>query len=114
MHYFAGKHCASSKAKKSKGKATDPGEGTSSYKIPWKMSQPAEESDDDIIGQEIAKPASISAKFCDTACYQIRSMIKTDQLLPREMSALRPNLEKLILYSASEATWAKHCSAWNL
>ena len=111
---FAGKHCASSKAKKFKGKAADPGEGTSSYKIPRKTSQPAEESDDDIVGQEIVKPASVSTKFCDTACYQIRSMIKTDQLLPREMSALRPDLEKLILYLASKATWSKHCSAWNL
>ena len=77
-------------------------------------SQSGNELEDDGIGQEIVKPASVSTKFCDTACYQIRSMIKTDQLLPREMSALRPNLEKLILYSASEATWAKHCSAWNL
>ena len=41
-------------------------------------------------------------------------MIKTDQLLPHEMSDLRGDLEKLILYSASKATWAKHCSAWRL
>ena len=41
-------------------------------------------------------------------------MIKTDWLLPNEMLDLRGDLEKLILYSASKATWAKHCSAWKL
>ena len=41
-------------------------------------------------------------------------MIKTDRLIPNEISDLRGDLEKLLLYSASKATWAKHCAAWKL
>ena len=41
-------------------------------------------------------------------------MISTNKLIPHEMSDLRSDLEKLLLYSVSKATWAKHCSAWKL
>ena len=111
---IVGKACPSSKPKKSKNKTGDPGEGSSGSRNPKIASQSGNELEDDGIGQEIVKPDSVSAKFCSNACSQIRNMIKTDWLLPNEMLDLRGDLEKLILYSASKATWAKHCSAWKL
>ena len=77
-------------------------------------SQSGNETDEDDLGQERVKPDSNCAKFCDNSCSKISSMISTNKLIPHEMSDLRSDLEKLLLYSASKATWAKHCSAWKL
>ena len=77
-------------------------------------SQSGNETDEDDLGQERVKPDSNCAKFCDNSCSKISSMISTNKLIPHEMSDLRCDLEKLLLYSASKATWAKHCSAWKL
>ena len=77
-------------------------------------SQAGNETDEDDLGQERVKPDSNCAKFCDFSCSKISSMISTNKLIPHEMSDLRSDLEKLLLYSASKATWAKHCSAWKL
>ena len=77
-------------------------------------SQSGNETDEDDLGQERVKPDSNCAKFCDISCSKISSMISTNKLIPHEMSDLRSDLEKLLLYSASKATWAKHCSAWKL
>ena len=77
-------------------------------------SQSRNETDEDDLGQERVKPDSNCAKFCDISCSKISSMISTNKLIPHEMSDLRSDLEKLLLYSASKATWAKHCSAWRL
>ena len=77
-------------------------------------SQSGNETDEDDLGQERVKPDSNCAKFCDFSCSKISSMISTNKLIPHEMSDLRSDLEKLLLYSASKATWAKHCSAWKL
>ena len=77
-------------------------------------SQSGIETDEDDLGQERVKPDSNCAKFCDFSCSKISSMISTNKLIPHEMSDLRSDLEKLLLYSASKATWAKHCSAWKL
>ena len=77
-------------------------------------SQSGNETDEDDLGQERVKPDSNCAKFCDFSCSKISSMISTNKLLPHEMSDLRSDLEKLLIYSASKATWAKHCSAWKL
>ena len=35
-------------------------------------------------------------------------------MLPNEMSSLCDELGKLMVYSATDQTWAKHCSAWHL
>ena len=77
-------------------------------------SRSGNETDEDDLGQERVKPDSNCAKFCDFSCSKISSMISTNKLIPHEMSDLRSDLEKLLLYSASKATWAKHCSAWKL
>ena len=77
-------------------------------------SQSGNETDEDDLGQERVKPDSKCAKFCDISCSKISSMISTNKLIPHEMSDLRSDLEKLLLYSASKVTWAKHCSAWKL
>ena len=77
-------------------------------------SQSGNETDEDDLGQERVKPDSNCAKFCDNSCSKISSMISTNKLIPHEMSDLRSDLEKLLLYSASKVTWAKHCSAWKL
>ena len=41
-------------------------------------------------------------------------MINANNLIPWEMSSLHCDLEKLVLYSVSKQTWAKHSSAWKL
>ena len=35
-------------------------------------------------------------------------------LLSKEANMLSQDLDKLILYSGTQQTWARHCSAWNL
>ena len=67
-------------------------------------SKSGNETDEDDLGQERVKPDSNCAKFCDISCGKISSMISTNKLIPHEMSDLRSDLEKLLLYSASKAT----------
>ena len=86
---FLGKSCPTSKAKKSKNKSDDPGEGSSGTKNPRMTSQSGNETDEDDLGQETVKPDSNCAKFCSNSCSQISSIIKTDRLIPHAMSDLR-------------------------
>lgn len=39
--------------------------------------------------------------------------LKPSNLLPDETASLCNQFEKLLLHSASNSTWKKHCSAWN-
>ena len=41
-------------------------------------------------------------------------MLNCAKLLPESMVGLSQDLEKLIIYSASKQTWARHTSAWKL
>ena len=53
-------------------------------------------------------------KFSSKATLATRNMINSSELLPKSMSSLADDLEKLVLYSATKQTWARHASAWNL
>ena len=53
-------------------------------------------------------------KYFESADGQILSALKSDRLIPDEMSSLCFEMERLIVNSISKQTWAKHCSAWNL
>ena len=111
--FCAGKGGGSHKAKSTK-KQPEIVESSSGAKsktrIP-KKAAPMEMDSDDELGQQ---PLHSYNKFCDTACSQIRSMIKTDKLLPEAMSSLSDDFDKLVLHSVGRQTWAKHCSAWKL
>ena len=93
--FFLGKSYPSSKAKKSKSKSGDPGEGSSGGRNPRMTSQSGNETDEDDLGQEIVKPDTNCAKFCSNSCSKISSIINTDKLIPHVMSDLRGDLEKL-------------------
>ena len=41
-------------------------------------------------------------------------MFKPEDLLSSELSSLCDDFSKLVMYSVSSQTWARHCSAWKL
>ena len=111
---FSGKSCHSSKAKNVKEKKGERSKSTSNSGARKTNSSATVDSEEETIGQVQDKPAFNSSKYCDKVNPSIVRLIKTDRLIPAEMSALSKDFENLILYSASKQTWAKHCSAWKL
>ena len=110
---YAGKTGGSAvtKNKKKKTAGTEKSSSSGSYKIPKKMSAVEPDSEDEARGTTFYNS---SRKFGDTANRQIHSIINSKALLPNEMSSLCENMEKLIIGSVSNQTWAKHNSALNL
>ena len=53
-------------------------------------------------------------KFSNDESGHIRKAIKSNLLLPKEMSSLCYSFENLLINSISKQMWAKHSSAWNL
>ena len=114
LNCILGKSSHGSKAKNSKERSGDPQKDKRHQSGRAGSSAAAEDSEDESLGQVQTKPASNPYKFCGEANSSILYMIKSDVLLPPDMSILRKDFENLILYSASKQTWAKHCSAWRL
>ena len=108
----AGKSGGGHKAKNAK-KQSEPVDnftGAKSKKNPKKATAMEVDSDDEL-GQHLL---TSSNKFRSNTNSQIRSMLKTDKLLPEAVSSLSQDFYKLVLHSVSSQTWAKHCSAWKL
>ena len=97
--------------KKKKTAETEKSSSTGGFKISKKKSAVELDSEDEDRGTSFY---SSTRKFGDTADRQIHSMINSKALLPNEMLSLCNNMEKLIIFSVSSQTWAKHNSALNL
>ena len=41
------------------------------------------------------------------------NILNTNSLLSKDTSSMSQDLERLIMYSGTQQTWARHCSAWN-
>ena len=70
--------------------------------------------DEDLGGNGINSSSSDKKKFSSKATLATRNMINSSELLPKSMTSLAVDLERLVLYSATKQTWARHASAWNL
>ena len=44
----------------------------------------------------------------------VRKKLDSSKLLPKDMSSLCSDFDKLVIHLATKQTWAKHCSAWAL
>ena len=76
---------------------------------------PVEEvSDDEDLGRIFANSSSNVKKFSGKATSEVANMLNAEKLLHESMSDLTKDLEKLIMYSASKQTWARHTSAWKM
>ena len=93
------------KNKKKKTAGTEKSSSSGSYKIPKKNTAVEPDSEDEARGTTFY---GSSQKFGDTANRQIHSIINSKALLPNEMSSLCENMEKLIIGSVSNQTWAKN------
>ena len=132
-HFYAGKESATQKAKnskkeaeKSKDESSDKpknkhGNKTSSksrekspFTIPKNSRVLVEDSEDEDLGGNGINSSSSGKKFSSKATLVTRNMFDSSELLPKSMSSLADDLEKLVLYSATKQTWARHASAWNL
>ena len=112
----SGKHSKSSKPKNSK-QPKSQGEtesGSGRYRIPLNNPIMDGDSDSDDIGQETLPETNRAAKFSSHCNTTISSMLKSSELLAPEFHSLCDDFNKLVLYSATKHTWAKHCSAWHL
>ena len=111
---YAGKHSKSSKIKNPKKAAETPTAEKPGWRIPRVNPILEPDSDDDMLGQEPLPSEVYAAKFSATYNSTVHSMLNPDVLLAPKFHALCDDFSKLVLYSASKQTWAKHCSAWKL
>ena len=72
------------------------------------------DSEDEELGQEKPLVTNKYLKFANVQRDDVRSVLDSKSLLSREANMLSQDLDKLILYSGTQQTWARHCSAWNL
>ena len=72
------------------------------------------DSEDEDLGGNGINSSSSGKKFSSKATLVTRNMFDSSELLPKSMSSLADDLEKLVLYSATKQTWVRHASAWNL
>ena len=72
------------------------------------------DEDEELLGQERILSYSNVNKFSGVANCDVKAMLDTKSMLPSEMRSLCNDLEKLVVYSATSQTWAKHSSAWHL
>ena len=84
------------------------------FKIPKKNTLLHTDSEDDEIGQNPASTEYCDNKFSCNASGLVNDMFKPEELLSSELSSLCEDFSKLVLYSVSSQTWARHCSAWKL
>ena len=97
----------------SSGKAQD-GAVKTSYHIPRLNPLFELESEDEDLGWTFANSSSNVEQFSGKATREVASMLNSAKLLSESMVGLSQDLEKLIIYSASKQTWARHTSAWKL
>ena len=53
-------------------------------------------------------------KFSNVINPVVSSVLNSNNLLSKETISLSSELERLLMYSATQQTWARHCSAWKL
>ena len=115
---YPGKSGGKSVAKNAhkKKKADDPTKNNSlgSFTIPKSQKTVEASSEEEDRGTSPASSRVCVNKFYDSADSQIRSVLRADNLIPKEMSSLCCAMENLIVNSVCKQTWAKHRSAWNL
>ena len=71
------------------------------------------DSDEEELGQERILSKNVN-KFTGNANSRIKNVLNTDKLLDNKAYSLSEDFEKLVLYSATQQTWLRHCSAWKL
>ena len=118
MLYFPGKSGGSAgKAKNSSKKpeaTASESTGTGKWRIPKKALLCKIPSDEEEIGQARTLPCKNVAKFESIVPDVIRDKLDSRKLIPKEMSSLCSDFEKLMIHSVTKQSWAKHCSAWKL
>ena len=72
------------------------------------------DSEDEELGQEKPLVTNKYLKFANVQRDDVRSVLDSKSLLSKEANMLSQDLDKLIFYSGTQRTWARHCSAWNL
>ena len=72
------------------------------------------EAEEEQLGQSRVHGYKHVNKFSGVASNDVKAILDTKSMLPDEMSSLCDELGKLVTYSATDQTWAKHCSAWHL
>ena len=72
------------------------------------------EPDEEQLGQGRVQSYNHVNKFSGVASNDVKAILDTKSMLPVVMSSLCDELKKLVVYSATNQTWAKHCSAWRL
>ena len=118
MIFHVGKGGGRGKAKNSKKSET---EGTDSPSTTKKMDRIPRisplidiEAEEEQLGQSRVHGYKHVNKFSGVASNDVKAILDTKSMLPNEMSSLCDELGKLMVYSATDQTWAKHCSAWHL
>ena len=72
------------------------------------------DSEEEELGQDRVHSPKCINKFSGSASRDVGKILDTSKLLPSDVHALCKDLEKLVVYSTSTQSWARHCSAWNL
>ena len=72
------------------------------------------DSEDEELGQEKPLVTNKYLKFANVQNDDVKSVLDSKSLLSKEANMLSQDLDKLIFYSGTQRTWARHCSAWNL
>ena len=109
---YAGKHSKSSKINNPKKAAETPTAEKPGGRIPRVNPILEPDSDDNMLGQEPLPSEVYAAKFSATYNSTVHSMLNPDVLLAPKFHALCDDFSKLVLYSASKQTWAKHFATW--
>ena len=118
--FILGKSSSKHKAKNTKKTtgsqegATDKDNGKKPFKIPRNSTPPGADSEDEDLGRNDIISSSYKCKFSGEASSSVSRMLNSANLLSDPLSSLSKDFEKLILYSASKQTWARHASAWKL
>ena len=116
FYVSSGKSAKNVKAKNSKGskEPEEPSKSKSGYKNPRRNPLFEADSDDDNLGQEPPLISNCAEKFSDKLNLSVSKMIKTADLLAGQFATLCDDFNKLIVYSATKQTWARHSLAWKL
>ena len=85
-----------------------------SFKIPKKNRLLHGDSDDDELGQKPARIVHSANKFTCNANSSVDRIFKPEQLLAAEFHSLCNDFSRLCMYSVTQQTWGRHCSAWKL
>ena len=88
--------------------------GGTRWKIPKKPTLLEIPSEEEELGQAKTPPRNSVAKFESIVPDMVRKKLDSGKLLPKDMSSLCSDFDKLVIHLATKQTWAKHCSAWAL